>query len=68
MRTRFLSFLKTCSPSTSDNNIETIFFDILRVCEENDFLHKVSAGNVIARYTNTPKLQSYIKNKRELYF
>lgn len=68
MRTRFLSFLKTCSPSTSDNNIETIFFDILRVCEENDFLHKVSAGNVIARYTNTPKLQSYIKKQKRIVF
>jgi len=48
--------------------VEEIFFNLLLICEQNDFLHRISLGNVFADISNYDNIQNYIRIlKREIY-
>lgn len=48
--------------------VESLFFSLLLICEQNDFLHRISLGNVFAEISNPSGIQNYIRvAKREIY-
>lgn len=62
----FVDFLR--SKVNNKEKVEELFFNLLLICEQNDFLHRISLGNVFADINNPIELQNYIRiTKREVY-
>jgi hypothetical protein len=49
----------------SENNANELFFNLLVVCEQNDFLHRISLGNVFANLSNPAQFQNYVRIARK---
>jgi hypothetical protein len=63
---KFIKYLESISNSKDIAN--EIFFKLLLSCEENDFLHRVSASQVISKYTNSNQFQNYIRLQQRIVF
>lgn len=63
------SFIKFLIELLNDEEkAKNLFLELLIICEENDFLHKVCASNVFVKFVNPAQLQNYLKIKtRKIY-
>jgi len=63
---KFLNFLESILVDKNKSN--DLLLCLLAICEENDFLHKLSASKVISRYTNSSEFQNYIRSQERVIF
>lgn len=47
---------------------DKVFFELLRLCEENDYLHRISASKVISSYINSNQLQNYLRLQERVIY
>jgi len=62
----FIKYLETITKTKEDSN--EIFFSLLRLCEENDFLHRLSVSKVISGYINSNQLQNYLRLQERVVY
>lgn len=63
---RFIKYLD--SITLSKDLSRELFFNLLRLCEENDILHKLSASKVISGYINSNQLQNYLRLQERVVY
>jgi hypothetical protein len=62
----FISYLKSL---TNDEEIaKKILVDLLKLCEQSDFIIRISASKVLGKLTNPDYFQNYIRNKKRIVY
>ena len=62
----FIEFIKTIVPPELD--AENLFRELIVVCEGNDFLPRLTAGQVFAKIMNPTQIQEYINQKVRIIY
>lgn len=62
----FLDYLKCLTKS--DELAENLFKDILVLCEENDFLVRMSASKVFSKISNPDQFQNYLRQQKRIVY
>ncbi len=49
-------------------SVDTLLKDLINVCKGNDFINKVTAGQVFAKVSNLPNIQEYFSQGRRIIY
>lgn len=63
---KFLKFL--FGITNSDDISKKIIIDLLRLCEQSDFIVRISASKVIGKLTNPDYFQNYIRSQKRIVY
>lgn len=61
----FLSFLKTI---LDEEKAKSLIGDLLKLCEESDFIVRISASQVIGRLTNPVYFENYVRKQKRIVY
>lgn len=64
---KLISFIQQ-NVSTDAIDVKHFLSDLLKLCEDNNFLHKLCASRVISKYTNEAKLQSFVRQQDNIVY
>lgn len=62
----FISYID--SVIQDKNSIHDLFFELLLICQENDFLHKMSASYVLSKYIDSTSMQNYLRQQERTVY
>lgn len=62
----FISYLESVIQDNDKRN--ELFFDLLLICQENDFLHKMSASYVLSKYIDSTQMQNYLRQQKRIVY
>lgn len=63
----YFEYLKSIS-SNDENVAQSLFLDILNVCDSNDFLLRLSASQIFTNLTNSNDFQQYVNQTKRIVY
>lgn len=62
----FIEYLK--SVNISEDDAKRLFIDLLKLCEQCDFVVRISASKVVGKLTNPESFQNYIRRQKRIVY